>query len=156
MLAPGAILLGNHGHCFECGHEHATGDRCISFMFEPTYFEAILSAIPNTRSETFRVPRLPPLMDLTRVIAAAELAREDNDPGTWEEVALGFAGRVVAILADQDGTAPVATSREEKRIVAALRRIQMEAHHPITLADLAQDAAVSRYHFLRTFRQVVG
>ena len=32
----------------------------------------------------------------------------------------------------------------------------MEAHHPIALADLAPDAAVSRYHFLRTFRQVVG
>src|SRR3569623_3729362 len=29
-LAPGAVLLGNHGACFECGHAHGVGDRCVS------------------------------------------------------------------------------------------------------------------------------
>ncbi len=27
VLVPGALLLGNAGSCFECGHEHAQGDR---------------------------------------------------------------------------------------------------------------------------------
>jgi len=27
VLAPGVILLGNAGACFECGHELGTGDR---------------------------------------------------------------------------------------------------------------------------------
>src|SRR5262247_819042 len=27
VLAPGAVLLGNEGACFECGHEPGTGDR---------------------------------------------------------------------------------------------------------------------------------
>ena len=35
LLYPGAFLLGNAGACFECGHEHATGDRCVSFQFAP-------------------------------------------------------------------------------------------------------------------------
>src|SRR5215468_10712244 len=30
-LVPGALMLGNPGACFECGHEHGVGDRCLSF-----------------------------------------------------------------------------------------------------------------------------
>ena len=37
-----------------------------------------------------------------------------------------------------------------------LRRIEKEAHLPLNLADLAREASMSRYHFLRTFRHVVG
>ena len=44
LLAPGALLLGNHGECFECDHEHATGDRCVAFHFSPEYFEGIARA----------------------------------------------------------------------------------------------------------------
>jgi AraC family transcriptional regulator len=35
VLVPGALLLGNAGACFECGHEHAQGDRCLAFHFTP-------------------------------------------------------------------------------------------------------------------------
>jgi AraC family transcriptional regulator len=27
LMTPGSLLLGNAGHCFECGHEHGRGDR---------------------------------------------------------------------------------------------------------------------------------
>ena len=30
LLYPGAMLLGNNGGCFECGHAHGVGDRCVS------------------------------------------------------------------------------------------------------------------------------
>src|SRR4029450_8887895 len=29
LMYPGSLLLGNAGACFECGHEHGTGDRCL-------------------------------------------------------------------------------------------------------------------------------
>src|SRR6202012_5993310 len=45
-LAAGSILLGNPGHCFEFGHEHAPGDHCLSFLFDPPCFETILADIP--------------------------------------------------------------------------------------------------------------
>src|SRR5580765_7041839 len=38
MLTPGSLLLGNPGQCFECGHEHAIGDRCIAFRYAPELF----------------------------------------------------------------------------------------------------------------------
>src|SRR5215469_2963034 len=28
-LVPGALMLGNPGACFECGHDHGVGDRCL-------------------------------------------------------------------------------------------------------------------------------
>src|SRR5687768_7618434 len=48
LLSPGALLLGNEGNCFECGHAHATGDRCLSFHFAPDYWESIVAEIPRT------------------------------------------------------------------------------------------------------------
>jgi hypothetical protein len=27
----GALMLGNPGQCYECGHEHGRGDRCVAF-----------------------------------------------------------------------------------------------------------------------------
>ena len=155
-LAPGAVLLGNHGHCFECGHEHAAGDRCLSFLFEPGYFETILSAVPGVRSDGFPIPRLPPLMALTPIIASAEWARTAGDADALEEIALGIAGRVVSLLADHARSPSAPSPRDQRQIAAVLRRIEREAHLPLNLADLAQEASMSRYHFLRTFRHVVG
>jgi AraC family transcriptional regulator len=27
LMTPGSLMLGNEGHCFECGHKHGKGDR---------------------------------------------------------------------------------------------------------------------------------
>ena len=48
-LVPGALMLGNPGACFECGHEHGVGDRCLSFHFDPEFFEEIVASVPGTR-----------------------------------------------------------------------------------------------------------
>ena len=39
LMTPGSLLLGNPGQCYECGHEHGSGDRCLSFYYAPDYFE---------------------------------------------------------------------------------------------------------------------
>src|SRR5262245_14029286 len=54
VLAPGAVLLGNEGASFECGHEHGTGDRCLAFQFSLEQWEAIVAEVPGGRS-TFAV-----------------------------------------------------------------------------------------------------
>jgi len=154
VLAPGAVLLGNEGCCFECGHEHAIGDRCLAFHFAPDHWEAIVAVVPGARQAAFAVPRLPPLPQLMPLIAAAEAARGDG--AELEELALRLAGAVAAALAGTGRTARAPSRRDERRVTEALRRIEAEAHEPIALADLAREAAMSPYHFLRTFREVVG
>lgn len=154
-LVPGSVLLGNHDRCFECGHDHGTGDRCLSFLFEPAFFDHILRATAGIRTAAFPIARLPPLTTLARAIAAADLARTEGDASALEESGLDLAGQVVAVLADA-GATDGSSWRDERRIAAAVHRIETASYEPLGLADLATEAGMSRYHFLRTFRQVVG
>jgi AraC family transcriptional regulator len=156
VLAPGALLLGNDRHCFECGHEHAAGDRCLSFHLTREFLEAVVAAVPGARRTVFTRPHVPPTPALVPVLAAAEAAREDGDLAEFGELALRIAGAASATLAETKGSKRAPSRRDERRIVAALRRIEAEAQDRLALADLAREAAMSPYHFLRTFRAVVG
>jgi AraC family transcriptional regulator len=156
VLAPGGILLGDAGACFECGHEHGTGDRCLAFSFAPALLESIVSGVPGARRAAFGVPHLPPVPALMPLLAAAEAARDGEDAVELEELALRLAAAVAATLADGAQPAAAPSRRDERRISDALCRIEGEAHEPLALADLAHEAGMSRYHFLRTFRQVAG
>lgn len=157
LLAPGALLLGNDGQGYECGHEHAAGDRSLCFHFDPDYLEDIVAAVPGARRTSFAVPRLPPLPALMSLLAAAEAARDSGDRCEFEELALRLAGTVAAELADAARRpARRPTARDQRRVTRALRRIESGADEPLALAALARDAAMSPYHFLRTFDAVVG
>ncbi len=156
VLAPGSLLLGNHGACFECGHEHAAGDRCLAFQFEPERLEEIVAGVPGVRQTAFSLPRLPPLETLMGLVAAAEAARDDSDGAALEEIAVQLAVAVAATLADSPRKPSAPSRRDERRITAALRRIERQAEERLSLAELARAAGMSPYHFLRSFRQVVG
>jgi AraC family transcriptional regulator len=156
-MVPGAVLLGNHQSCFECGHDHSVGDRCLSFMFDPAYFEAILSSVPGVRTAAFGMARLPPMMSLTRIFADAEMAGCQNDPVWFEQRALELAGEASRLAAgggsDLRGEP---TRRDQQRIGSVLRRIENASDVPLGIGELAREAGMSPYHFLRTFCRVVG
>lgn len=150
-LVPGALMLGNPGACFECGHEHAVGDRCLSFHFDPEYFEEIVASVPRTRRLTFTMPRHAPSERLLPVILAAEAA---NDDLGFEEAALRIAAAAATV--ETDAGEPVRNPRQERRVTDVLRRIEAEPEERVTLRQLARDAAMSPYHFLRIFQAVSG
>ncbi len=156
LLGPGSLLLGNHGHCFECGHEHGIGDRCLSFQYEPGFFESALAAVPGARRRDFSAAHLPAVAELAGVLAEAEAARDAGDAAALEEIALRLTGAVVATLGNGRRRGRSPSRRDERRISEALRRIEGRVEEPASLATLAREAAMSPYHFLRVFRQVVG
>ena len=156
VLAPGALLLGNDGHSFECSHEHGVGDRCLSFHFTAAFLEDVAAAVPGARRIAFTAASLPPHAALLPLTAAAESARDDGGEPAFEDLALRLAGAVAAALAGIKSVAPAPSRRDERRITAALRRIETQVEEPLSLSDLAREAAMSPYHFLRTFRAVVG
>jgi AraC family transcriptional regulator len=72
LLTPGSLLLGNAGQYFECGHEHGVGDRCLSFSYEPQYFEGLAAeAGVQSRSTNFSTLRVPPVRELSSLVARA-------------------------------------------------------------------------------------
>jgi AraC-like DNA-binding protein len=73
-----------------------------------------------------------------------------------QELGLELAGAVMSTLADHGHVARRPSALDERRVTRALRRIEAAAEETLSLADLADEAATSPYHFLRIFRQLVG
>jgi len=156
VLVRGSLLLGNAGNYFECGHEHAQGDRCLAFHFTPAFIESIAAGAPGVRKTKFNCAGVPPASDLIGLFAEAEAARDERDITAFEELATRLAGAVLTITADGATSARRPSVRDERRITMAVRRIEAQADRHLGLNALAQEAAMSLYHFLRTFRQVTG
>jgi AraC-like DNA-binding protein len=162
VLAPGATLLGNDGHCFECGHEHGIGDRCLSFRFSPEFVESVVSELPGARRLAFNQPNLPPLPQLIPVVADAVAARDGSGEASFEELALSVIAKVGIALIGVDSSVRTnrlprsPTHRDQRRVTEALRRIEAKCDQPLTLQELAREAAMSPYHFLRIFHAVAG
>lgn len=159
-LVAGAILLGNAGQCFECGHRHGRGDECISFQFSPACWEEIVSAVPGVRQAGFAHPSHPPDWALSPILAMAEAASETASPMAVEDLVFRTAGAIIRRAGGIETPAPSAGARERSRIVEAALGMAREAEAldaaPLGLATLARDAGMSRYHFLRQFRAVIG
>ena len=127
----------------------------LAFQFEPGYFECVATGVPEARASTFSRPSLPPDERLTPLLADAEHARDERDPLALEEISVRLAGAALgSVAAGLPRRHP--TSRDERRITRAVRHIEAHANAALTLVGLAREAAMSPYHFLRTFRDVTG
>lgn len=155
LLHPGALLLGNDGQCFECGHEHGSGDRCISISYAPPFFAEIAASMAGTSRYRFAASMLPPLPCLsvptTRLDALAA-----GVPAAGEEAIIALAEAVLETASGQPPTAQPLSARDERRVVAALRYFEAHYSDPLDLGELAGIAGTSKYHFLRTFRRATG
>jgi AraC family transcriptional regulator len=155
LLYPGAFLLGNVGACFECGHDHGIGDRCIAFKFAPSVFEEVAATAAGSHRFRFKAAMLP----VTRALAAPAVAAEAKARGAGpasEEFALRFLETVLATLAGTTEAGGAPRPGDQRRISRVLRYIEEHADQPLDLAQLAAQAFVSKYHFLRIFRRMVG
>src|SRR6185295_5625889 len=95
LMIPGSLMLGNAGQCFECGHEHGQGDRCVAFWYAPEYFER-LAADAGARGAgvNFGMPRLPALRQLSPLVARAGAGAAGSPDVPWEELAVRLAACV--------------------------------------------------------------
>ncbi len=156
LLYPGALLLGNSGRCFECGHAHGRGDRCVSVSIREDVFGEIASAVASTSRFRFPAPSLPPSPRLLPIVALIEALSSRASPLRREELALRLVDRVIAALADRRRSPAAPTGREVRRVVEAIRFVESDPARPISLTDLAAIAGISKYHFLRVFRRLTG
>jgi AraC family transcriptional regulator len=157
LMTPGSLLLGNASQCFECGHEHGTGDRCISFQYSAEYFERLAADVGASRADRpFRAPRLPPGRGLSPVVAQACAGLIGFTDASWEEVSVQLAAQVVQLVG---GLAPNAAAPSPSALARVTRTVRAIEHQPsarLTLRGMAQETGLSPYHFLRTFERLTG
>lgn len=156
MLHPGAFLLGDGGTCFECGHDHDGGDRCVAFHYDPAFFDEIAATAAGSHGFRFPVAMLPALRSLVPLFVHLETAAKGGDAAAIEDLAVQVAERVVITVAGVARASRRAAPKDQRRIATVLRHIEAHAEQPLDLEALARMACMSKYHFLRTFRATVG
>ena len=155
-MTPGAVMLGNPGQCFECGHEHGDGDRCLSFWFAPEFFERLAAdAGARGASVDFNVGRLPPVRSLSPLVASATLGLTNADT-PWDELSVALAARAFGLASETSHDSARLLPNAEARITRAVRAIDRHPDERLTLTDMARKAGLSPFHFLRTFERVTG
>ena len=158
LLTPGSLLLGNVHECFECGHEHGTGDRCLAFGFAPEAFERLARDVGVRGRARFGALRVPPLDGLAPLVAEACAAW--TQPAAiaadgWEELGVRIAAAAARCAADPTRL-PHNPCNAESGVARAVRPIERDPRSPLPLSVLAGEARLSRFHFVRAFARVTG
>lgn len=157
ILSPGSVLLGDAYESFECSHEHVSGDRCVSFNYETEFFERVAADTgAKSASISFPVHRLPELPSLLPLTAEAQIGLQQPHSVDFEELALELVARVVTTIDGAPLSMKSLTTRDESRISTAVSFIESHFRQQLSLEELSELVGISPYHFLRTFRQVVG
>jgi len=162
LLTTGFLLLGNAGQHYEVSHEHAGGDSCLVFNFQPTIVEELAASMRRgARRPPFAVNVLAPR---PRADAIMHLAQQRLGSGAsaigLEELGIALAEYVLS----QAGAGAARTRRESapenprvrEQVLAAIARIENCAHEDLDLGGLAQSAGLSPFQLLRIFKRETG
>lgn len=157
LMTPGSLLLGNPGQFFECGHAHAAGDRCVAFRYAPEWFDRLAADAGVPRgARRFWAARVPPIKDSAAIVARASVGISAPARESWEEIAHRVAVAALGLSAGgslRPGRPPPGALA---RTTDSVRRIERDPAAPWTLERLAAEAALSPFHYLRTFQRVTG
>lgn len=155
LLHPGAILLGNSGRCFQCGHDHSRGDRCIALHLSPALFSEIAASSAGGARYNFGAAMLPAAAHLISLTAGLQSAAAAGSALLTDAFVIELAENVLA-AASGCAPRPVQPSRDVRRVAEVLQYIEDNAGAPVDLESLANSVHMSKYHFLRIFRQAIG
>jgi AraC-like DNA-binding protein len=150
-LVAGSILVGHPGDEFMCTHDHVCGDECLSFFLDPELVEAI-----GDRRDVWQVGAVPPLPELMVLGELAQAAACGRSDVSLDEVGQLFAGRFVEIVSGRSQKVAPAKQRDRRRAVETALWIDAHSHRQINLEDVAAQADISPFHFLRLFSSVLG
>ena len=151
-LVAGSVLIGYPGDEYTCTHDHhAGGDECLSIQLAPALVETI-----GDRPAIWRTAAVPPLPGLMLLGELSQAAAEGRCGIGLDEAALLFAARFVAIASGENPQPKDAPLRDRRRAVEAANWIDANAAEPVGLEMVAAAVALSPYHFLRLFKQVIG
>ncbi|MEQ1648045.1 MAG: helix-turn-helix transcriptional regulator [Hyphomicrobiaceae bacterium] len=160
LLHAGSMLLGNWGQCFSCGHSHSRGDRCVALQVQPLLFMEIAATHAGASAFRFPVGMLP--ATLATVPLEIELMGRDGvstgdvNGMQREESVMKFVATVLQHVSGATDVVSRISALDEKRISRVFQYLDATCFDAQSLDDLADVAAMSKFHFVRTFKQVAG
>lgn len=151
-MVAGSVLVGHTGEDYVCTHDHhVCGDECLAFRLSPELAEQFAGGAAQRRHA--HLPPLPEMMVLGELAQGAAEGRSDIG---LDEAGLLFAARFAELAA---GIAPAplrASAEDARRAVRAALYLDEYSHRDIRLEDMAHEAGMSTWHFLRIFSKVLG
>jgi AraC family transcriptional regulator len=153
----GSLLLGNARDCYCCRHDTPRGDRCINFDFEAEFLEQVRAelGVPGV-GERFRRALIPPSRESVAIAAAMEAVETGCAPSALQEAAFEVAAAALTATHATSALGRKASFRHEQAVMRAARYIDAHYDEPCALAELAVQAGMSPFHFLRVYRRVTG
>jgi len=151
MAVPGTILFGNAGEHFICRQFDRAHNHRSVVALDPALVEEAADAAGQS-SAAFRLaaispgPRSAPLHAGILRLVRSERVQED----------LVLALVAAAFGLDADCAAPPPSSRDSRAVLDVVRFLEECFADPHSLPDLAARAGLSRFHFLRLFRDLTG
>jgi AraC family transcriptional regulator len=156
LLHPGAFLLGNVGATFDCGHDHSRGDRCVAFHVEPDYFAEMAAFVGGRANLRFKTAMLGASPATLPWLSRLSVLVPQADALALGEATADLFALTIAALSDHVSAPQRVSANDERRISRALHLMEQKFSDVITLDQLAATAAMSKYHFLRSFHGIVG
>ncbi len=156
LLHPGAFLLGNIGTSFECGHDHSHGDRCLAFHVDRDYFAELAAFAGGKAGLTFETAMLGASPATLPWFARTHALHAQADALALGEATAELFALTIAALSGHVSAPQRISANDERRVSRALHLLEHDFSDALTLDQLAAVASMSKYHFLRSFRRIVG
>ena len=150
-LVAGSVLVGYPGTEFVCTHDHVCGDECLTFYLQPELVDAI-----GGSAKFWQAGAAPPLPELMVLGELAQAAAEGRSDIGLDEIGQIFASRFVEAASGRARRPARTTARDRRRAVETALWIDAHSHRQIELEDIAAQAGISPFHFLRLFSSVLG
>jgi AraC-like DNA-binding protein len=150
-LVAGSVLIGRPGDEFMCTHDHVCGDECLSFSLTPDLVDGI-----GGERDVWQAGATPPLPELMVMGELAQAAAAGNSDLGLDEIGHMLASRLVASVSGKSSRPARPTTRDRRRAVEAALWIDANCHRTINLEDIARQAGISAFHFLRLFTAALG
>ena len=151
-LVAGSLLVGHPGDEYVCTHDHAVGDECLYFQFDPE----IADELGHGAAEIWRTGGVPPLPEVMVLGELAQAAADGTSDVGLDEAGLALATRFVGAASGRARKRRRTSSRDRRRAVEAALWIDENCHEVIDLETTARTFGLSPFHFLRLFADAIG